>query len=83
MKTQLAVLSALLVLTCTACHSITVTLSDGTVAKVSSFGQKTTIGGLRYSTNGVTLTNYNNDQVSALQAAFAAGLAAAKAGAIP
>ncbi len=66
------------------CHSISVSFPNGAKASVSSIGQRVTIGNLSFSTNGViSVTNYNNDQVAGLQAAFAAGLQAASKAALP
>ncbi len=72
-----------LLLAASACHSITIPTPTGP-AVVRSFGQRTVIQDLTWTTNGVlTLHGYNNDQVTAIAEAIAAGVAAGTKAAIP
>jgi hypothetical protein len=65
------------------CHMISIPTPNG-AAKVQSFGQRTVIKELSWSTNGtLTLKGYNNDQVTAISEAVAAGVAAGIKGAAP
>lgn len=64
----------------TACHSIK--LGD---AKVTSFGQRTTITELSVDpkTGALKVKGYNNDQVTGMVEAFKAGLAAGAKAVVP
>lgn len=67
----------------TGCHVITLTTPQGGTAKVSSFGQKASLGSLEYdpNTGRLLVTNYNLDQVSGIQAVGQIAIQAAQAGA--
>lgn len=65
------------------CQSITIPTPMGP-ATAKSFGQRTTISQLHWSTNGVlSLKGYNNDQVTALIEALQAAIALGKSAAVP
>jgi hypothetical protein len=83
MKNPTLILLLLLLVTVSACRSFTYTDPRGAKVTSRSFGNRTSIGEFSISTNGAAkMLNYNNDQVAALQAAFAAGIAAAKTAAV-
>ena len=65
------------------CQSITIPTPMGP-ATAKSFGQRTTISQLHWSTNGVlSLKGYNNDQASTIAEVVGAAVEAAAKGAKP
>lgn len=65
-----------------ACHSVRIPTKYGT-ASVDSIGQKVSIGGLQMGEDGtLSVTNYNLDQVSGIQAIGAVAAQAFAAGAM-
>lgn len=81
MKTPLLLALAALAIAASGCHIITIPTPSGN-AVVRSFGQRVTIGGLSWTPNGaLTVSNYNLDQVSGIQAVGQIAIQAAQIGA--
>lgn len=80
MKRTLSLLCLLPLLS--GCHTITIPTPAGP-AKVTSFGQKTSIQELSFSNGTLKLKGYNNDQVQGMIELFNAGVQAGKAAAVP
>lgn len=76
-------LPLIVALALTGCQSITIPTPMGP-ATAKSFGQRTTISQLHWSTNGVlSLKGYNNDQASTIAEVVGAAVEAAAKGAKP